>query len=77
MDEDRERHPLITGFAIACCIMSLCLPGLGQLMRGRIIIGLIYLLLIIPLWFTILGGIALHIVSGWEMWHWQHHRGEM
>ncbi|MBA3770849.1 MAG: hypothetical protein H0X08_10210 [Blastocatellia bacterium] len=55
------REPLIAG------ILSLLIPGLGQIYNGRILIGIIWLLLTGVSWIGSAGmlGWVVHLISAW------------
>lgn len=55
------REPLLAG------ILSLLIPGLGQLYNGRIIIGIIWLVVTGATWIGSVGflGWCVHLFAGW------------
>ena len=55
------REPLLAG------ILSLLIPGLGQIYNGRIIIGIIWLFLTGVSWIGSVGvfGWIIHIIAAW------------
>ena len=55
------REPLVAG------ILSLFLPGLGQIYNGRVIIGIIWLVVTGFSWIVSAGllGWVVHIISAW------------
>lgn len=55
------REPLLAG------ILSLLVPGLGQIYNGRIIIGIIWLVLTGFSWIGSAGllGWVVHLIAGW------------
>ncbi len=55
------REPVIAG------LLSLLIPGLGQIYNGRIVIGLVWLFLTGFSWIGSAGmlGWVVHLISGW------------
>ena len=55
------RNPFIAGF------LSLLIPGLGQIYNGRIIFGLIWMLVFGISWIGSVGffGLIVHVISAW------------
>lgn len=55
------RDPMLAG------ILSFLIPGMGQIYNGRILIGLIWLLVFGVSWIGSVGmlGWIVHIISGW------------
>ena len=55
------REPLLAG------ILSLLVPGLGQIYNGRIVIGIIWLILTGATWIGSVGvfGWAVHLIAAW------------
>jgi TM2 domain-containing membrane protein YozV len=55
------RDPIIAG------VLSLILPGLGQIYNGRVLAGILWLVFASGLWFATGGllGWILHLVSAW------------
>jgi TM2 domain-containing membrane protein YozV len=55
------RNPLLAG------ILSLLIPGLGQIYNGRIVIGLIWLVLTGATWIGSVGlfGWVVHLIAAW------------
>ena len=55
------REPLLAG------ILSLLIPGIGQIYNGRIIIGIIWILLTGVSWIGSVGvlGIFVHVIAAW------------
>jgi TM2 domain-containing membrane protein YozV len=55
------RDPFLAG------ILSLLIPGLGQIYNGRILVGIIWLLVTGISWIGSVGilGIVVHLISGW------------
>ena len=55
------RDPIIAG------VLSLILPGLGQIYNGRVLAGILWLIFASGLWFGSGGwlGWILHLVSAW------------
>jgi TM2 domain-containing membrane protein YozV len=58
---NKMREPVIAG------ILSLLIPGLGQIYNGRIVIGLVWLLLTGFSWIGSAGmlGWVVHLIAGW------------
>jgi TM2 domain-containing membrane protein YozV len=55
------RNPLIAG------ILSLLIPGLGQIYNGRVLIGIIWMLIFGISWIGSVGffGLIIHVISAW------------
>ena len=55
------RNPLIAG------TLSLLIPGLGQIYNGRILIGIIWMLIFGISWIGSVGffGLIIHVISAW------------
>ena len=55
------REPIVAG------ILSLLIPGLGQIYNGRVIIGIIWLVLTGFSWIGSAGllGLVVHLIAGW------------
>ena len=55
------RNPLIAG------ILSLAIPGLGQIYNGRVLFGLIWMLIFGVSWIGSVGilGFVVHLISAW------------
>ena len=48
-------------------ILSLLIPGLGQIYNGRVLFGIIWMLLFGVSWIGSVGifGLIIHVISGW------------
>ena len=55
------RDPWLAG------ILSLLIPGLGQIYNGRVVIGIIWMLVFGVSWIGSVGlfGLIIHVISGW------------
>jgi TM2 domain-containing membrane protein YozV len=55
------RNPLIAG------TLSLLIPGLGQIYNGRILVGIIWMLVFGISWIGSVGwfGLIIHVISAW------------
>ena len=55
------RDPFLAG------VLSLILPGVGQIYNGRVLAGILWLIFASGLWFGTAGmfGWVLHIISAW------------
>ena len=60
-EDETMRNPLIAG------TLSLLIPGLGQIYNGRILFGLIWMLVFGISWIGSVGlfGLIVHVISAW------------